>query len=196
MILVGNLVIIFPWEYWVYMNKGQVIALSGGGIPSMMDGLTYGVDRGFRRNHWVSEELKTLMEDINNFGLSNRGKTIGAIAHFLRIEVQRRPITAVKLLGWKAVRSWYGTDSGRFENKIVLIQIVYLVLIGFGAVKMWVQGGVSRKFFKFVSIIVLYFWGMTIIGNSMVRYMVPAMGLLLILIPFSFEKKKEGFNLD
>jgi hypothetical protein len=100
-----------------------------------------------------------------------------------------------KLLTLKAARSWYGTDSGRYENGIMLLQILFSVPVLWGSLVCWKQGGIARHLAIVVWALVLYFWAMTILVFSMLRYMVPAIGLLAMTIPAAFigarDAKKE-----
>lgn len=52
----------------------------------------------------------------------------------------------VKLFIIKAGRSWYATDSGRYETPIMVIQIFYLALALGGGLLAWKQTGRVRQF--------------------------------------------------
>jgi hypothetical protein len=46
----------------IISDKGKILLLSSGGVPSIKDGLTFGVaDKGFRQGIWVSEDIQALM---------------------------------------------------------------------------------------------------------------------------------------
>jgi hypothetical protein len=45
------------------------------------------------------------------------------------------------------------------------------------------MGGASRALALGVGALVVYFWAMTVVVLSIVRYMVPAMALLFLLLP-------------
>ncbi len=47
----------------------------------------------------------------------------------------RRPLGFTELVGLKAVRSWYGTESLRDEWFVGLVQLPFVVLIGWGALR-------------------------------------------------------------
>jgi hypothetical protein len=86
----------------------------------------------------------------------------------------------------KLVRAWYGTDSQRMERYILLIQAVYLALLGWAAWMAWWKGGEKRRLAIIVLAVVATFWAMSVLALPLVRYMVPAIGLLFVLLPSVF----------
>ena len=82
------------------------------------------------------------------------------------------------------MRSWYGTDSHRLELPTLLIQLVYLIFISFGAGIAWRRKGRSKQAAQMILLITLYFWMMTILVLSILRYMLPVMALLMLFVPF------------
>jgi hypothetical protein len=74
----------------------------------------------------------------------------------------------------------------------MLIQTVYLALVVWGSVAAWKRGGMAKQVTMSVWGIVLYFWGITILTLSILRYMVPAMAFLCVLIPSIFCNRGEG----
>lgn len=182
LVLLGNVVVVLPWEVWVYQRMQMVVLLDGGGgSNSIKDGLTFAVNlRGFRRPDLVPADVMELMRDV----AARRSETesLSGIMALMREESQERPLAAAKLLGLKIVRSWYGTDSGRYETQIMLLQLPYLLLMLWGTWQAWRAGGPPRKLAVIVWITVLYFWGMSILVVSMLRYMLPAMGFLFVIL--------------
>jgi Dolichyl-phosphate-mannose-protein mannosyltransferase len=187
MVLLGNLVAILPWQTWVYSVTGKVVVLSWGGVPSIRDGLTFGVAQtstGYRQTVNVPQDVTTLMQDI--LVHSNEMRSLGGVVAVMTDKLRTQPLTVVQLFGVKAARSWYGTDSGRFELQIMLIQAPYLVLILWGGVCAWRQGGIAKQLTICVCLMLLYFWGMTVFALSILRYMAPMIGLSFILLPAAF----------
>lgn len=181
-LLLGNAVAVAPWEGWMYSKTGKVILLSNGGVPSIRDGLTYGVSsKGFRQVGGVPSDVAELMNDIQSKyeGL----RSLSDIAALMSQELLTRPVAVVKLFLLKAARSWYGTDSRRLETPLMLLQIAYLTLIIWATKVSWNLGATARKLTVTVWLIAFYFWGMTIVALSISRYMLPAMGLLFTLLP-------------
>jgi hypothetical protein len=52
-----------------------------------------------------------------------------------------------------------------------------------GGLAIWQSDEIKRRYLVFVVILMLYFWLMTLSALSILRYMVPIMGLLITLIP-------------
>lgn len=181
-LLLGNVVAIAPWEAWMYSKTGKLTPLSSAGVLGIRDGLTYAVSsKGFRQVGGVPADVAALMNDVQaKYGELNSLSDIGAI---MAKELRVRPVAVVKLFLLKVVRSWYGTDSRRFETPLMLLQLAYLALILWATKVSWQMGGMARKLTVSIWLIAFYFWGMTIVALSISRYMLPAMGLLFTLLP-------------
>ena len=187
LLLTSNLLTILPWEMWVYARSNQVILLSTNGVASIRDGLTFAAaDKGYRQDIAIPDTVETFME--RTFAKTKAGEleNFSDIFHWLTAELQHDPGTVLQLYLLKAARSWYGTDSGRFEPYILAAQLVYLALCLWATWRGWQSRGTSRLFVVAIWVIVFYFWGMTILALSILRYMVPAIGLLFILLPAIF----------
>jgi hypothetical protein len=89
----------------------------------------------------------------------------------------------VSLYLFKALRSWYATDSGRFELPSMILQSLYLVVIVIGSWQSWHQGEQRRQMTLIIWLITAYFWLITITVLSILRYILPAIGLLFLLLP-------------
>ena len=186
MILLGNLVAIFPWEAWVYSKTGRVVLLSTIGASGMYDGLTFALNlEGYRQGVAFPQDVQALMQNIHV--RVGEMQSFGGVLSAMIEELQMRPLAVVKLLAIKTVRSWYATDSQRFETPIMLIQMAYLVVMIWSSKVAWKRGGIAKQLAISVWLMTLYFWGMTILGSSLFRYMVPAMGLLFLLLPALFQ---------
>lgn len=189
MILFGNFTAIFPWEAWVYSKAGTVVVLSSGGGPSIVDGLTFALalvpnsDKSYREVP-VPHDVAAMMQDIS--GSSAEMNSFEDVISVIIGKLGTQPLTVTKLFALKIARSWYGTDSGRFETAIMLIQSFYLIMVLWATGAAWRQGGLAKQLAISIWLIVFYFWGMTILVLSILRYMVPAIGLLFVLLPASF----------
>lgn len=184
--LLGNFVALLPWEIWLYNKTGRILPLRS--TSFLHDSLTFAVaSKGYRQGVKVPEDVEELMLRMTKHKreLRSWSGVIPIIVEELRI----RPLAVAKLFGIKAIRSWYGTDTNRFEQQILLIQIPYLVLILSGSRAAWRQGGVPKSLTIAVWLITFYFWSMTILALSILRYMVPALGLLFATIPAVFVKR-------
>jgi len=181
MLLLGNVVAVSPWEAWVYAKTGNVILLSTNGVNSMRDGLTFAVEtKGYRQDSSISPDVVQVMDDIRVH--ENEITRFGDFRSIIFQEFRSHPVAVIKLLLLKAARSWFATDSQRLERPILLIQLGYLALVAWGTWSAWKRGGLNRKFVIGALLLTVYFWGMTFLALSILRYMVPAVGLLFVLI--------------
>jgi 4-amino-4-deoxy-L-arabinose transferase-like glycosyltransferase len=197
MILLGNFVAIFPWEIWAYSTTGKVVMLSTNGISTISNGLTFAIpldSKSYRQGVKVPQDVQALMRDFH--ARSSEMKSLGGIFEVLKDSLKSNPMAVLKLFALKVGRSWYGTDSNRLETLILLIQIPYLALILWGSKAAWKQGGSAKQLSISIGLIVLYFWGMTTISISTLRYMTPIMGLWFILVPACFCKRGRALEAD
>jgi 4-amino-4-deoxy-L-arabinose transferase-like glycosyltransferase len=193
LVLLGNLVAILPWEAWMYARTGQLVPLSTGGTPSMRDGLTFAVNKkGFRQGIAVAPDVKELMQEIQQ--QYDTLTSFGAVVAALQEQWQKRPIAVVKLYALKLARSWYGTDSQRWEKPILWIQLLYVSVLLWSSVVAWKQSGWARQLTIGVWLIVFYFWGMNLISLPLLRYTVPMAGLAFVLVPALWPRGKERFH--
>ena len=189
-ILLGNLVTILPWELWAYFTTGKVVALSTNGIGTISNGLTFAIPldaKSYREGVKVPQDIEILMRDLH--ARDNEMQSLGGVVTVVKEALQSRPLTVMKLIALKVGRSWYGTDSNRLEALILLIQIPYLALIMWSSMVAWKQGGRAKQLSIGIGLMVLYFWGMTTISISTLRYMTPVIGLLFIFVSACFGKR-------
>lgn len=181
-LLAGISLVVVPWEAWVYARSGRVILLSDGGAPSIRDGLTYALShKVYREGAAVPQAVREVMQ-----GLRDRYETLestAAIRQALMDQWERRPLAVIQLFALKAIRSWYATDSNANEKLLALVQIAYLSTIALATVRAWRLAGAYRQLAIALWVMTAYFWAMTTVVLSILRYMVPAMGLLFLLLP-------------
>lgn len=178
-LLAGSILIIMPWEGYVLAKTRRFVLLSESGPTAIIDGLTFAVKPGEEGNRpIVSPDVLALMERAQ----SQRGNlnSLSKVSYFLAREFINRPIPLIKLIGWKIARSWYATSQMWWEGKILLIQLVYFIFGLFGAVCAFKKYKDRIPDIIFLLSVVLYFWLMTILALSILRYMVPAMGIVMI----------------
>ncbi|MGH9801823.1 MAG: ArnT family glycosyltransferase, partial [Blastocatellia bacterium] len=66
LLLLGNLLAIFPWQVWVYARTGKVVLLSGNLVPSIRDGLRFAVNlKKYRQAVTVPEDMRAMMQRID-----------------------------------------------------------------------------------------------------------------------------------
>jgi len=189
-LLVGNLAAVFPWEARVYRQTGRVVLLGTVGAVSMRDGLVFAHPLEYRTWITVPAGVKLVMEDA--WARSNELNSSRDMLRFLVGEFRERPMAVGELLALKVARSWYGTDSGRHEGVILLIQALYVPVALWASFVAWRQGGRSRQLAVSVAVTVVYFWAMVTLVVPLLRYMVPAVGLLFVLLPVLLVRARAG----
>jgi hypothetical protein len=193
MVLLGNLMTILPWEAWVYFKTHRIVPLSTIGHDSLARGLTI---QAFPENyrHVFSQSVATLMRDIEE--RAEEMRSLGGILSVWLDEFRSRPIELATVFAHKAARSWFGTDNGSFETLLIAVQIPYLSLLLWASYRAWTQGGLARQLMLSIWLFVIYFWAMSTLGFGLLRYMVPAMGLLMVLVPSIFCSPSRQSTVD
>jgi hypothetical protein len=173
---------VLPWEWWVYARTGRVIALSDGGAPSIRDGLTFGLShKSYRSGVLVPAGVRGVMQSfLDRYDALD---SAGAIRQAVAEQLRQRPAATLGLFAIKAARSWYATDSNANELALAATQGLYLAAVGWATWRAWRRRGRERMVAIGLWILAVYFWGMTTLVLSIVRYMVPAMGLLFVVLP-------------
>lgn len=189
LLCVGQVLVMAPWVYWMHHQTGGWFPLSSGGRLSVLDGLTIAV-KPERSGPPVPADVKRLMTAVDE-GRPDFHST-GDVLRF--VAAQDGP-AVTKLVAIKAARSWYATDSLRFENWLLILQIPYLLLAASGLAVAWRQGGARRSLVLIVILVALYFWAMTMLVLSILRYMVPAMALLLLAGALAVDHGLRGRSL-
>lgn len=176
----GVAVVVVPWEVWVKQHAGVVVPLSAGGSAAMKDGFTFGIDkRDYRQGNTVPADVAAFMRAI----YVQRTPTSGDVLRAVGRQIQERPKAAIKLVGIKLARAWYGTDSERMEGYILAIQLAYVSILLLATSRAWRMGPEARNISVMLWGLVAYFWGMNLLSLPLARYMTPAIGLLSILVP-------------
>jgi hypothetical protein len=181
LVVLGNIVAVAPWELWTFQKLGHFEVLSTGGVPSIIDGLSYGVNASYRGAGGIPRDVVALMEDV--YTQRDTVKSFAQLRNLLSAQFAIRPLAVVKLLALKTVRSWYGTDAQRMETPLMVVQGVILFAIVIAGVLAWKRGGAPRALSIAAAIFLLYFWGMTMIVLSIARYTMPAVALSFSVLP-------------
>jgi hypothetical protein len=192
MILAGNLLVIAPWEIWVYQKTSSVIPLSTAGLPAIRDGLTFAVRDKGRAGVWVPEDVRSVMTVFNS--RYSELTSFGAVAAIIRQQLRERPMGVVKLYLVKVARSWYGTDSQRFDRPILFVQLFYLAALVWCARLAWRRPGWPRQALVGIACLVVYFQVMNLVGLTLLRYSVPVIGLTMVLLPALVPRRWAGQN--
>ena len=183
LLILSASLIVAPWIYHIYNKTDKIVLLSNGGLPSIKDGLTFAVNpekQAERKPISFSNDVNAMMMRI--YRKTEKVNHYSSLASILFDEFTKYPLTFSKLILIKVQRSWYATDSRRFEFITAIIQIVFLLLAVWGAREMYVRSHNMSEIILLL-LLTLYFWVMTITVLSILRYMVPIAGLLFLYYP-------------
>src|SRR5438874_3145531 len=185
-VLVAYLLLISPWEVWAWHVDGHWIPLCTNGPNALIDGLTFGTERGLPQIA-LPEGARALVVDAATH--YPQLKSTRSIAHFILTKMCETPTAVLELLLVKAARSWFGNESHTQERWIAIIQVLYLPLLLLGIRIVWKYGNAPQKNFALHTIaLTAYFWTMTTVtAEAILRYMVPVTCFLIIFVAISFE---------
>jgi 4-amino-4-deoxy-L-arabinose transferase-like glycosyltransferase len=188
--IMGNLLIIFPWEYVTYQKTGTIIPLANNGFNSMRDGWTYPADtKSYRELFDGPEDVKALARFI--YDQSSTGHTSSEFLKLLIGSFENDPITFFKFTLFKITSPWYGTDSGKLDRYIMFFQLPYFICIISSLFLIMVNTHIPKSYFIFATFITLYFWAMAFIALPILRYLLPAFPLLFLSLPILVLKQGE-----
>ena len=177
---------ISPWEIWAWHVGGHWIPLCTNGANALIDGLTFGTERGLPPVA-LPEGARALVRDAASH--YPQLKSTSSIAHFMLTKVRQTPTAILELLLVKAARSWFGNESHTLERWVAIIQLFYLPFLLLGTRTVWEYGDAPQKNFALLAfVITAYFWIMTTVtAEAILRYMVPVTCLLVVFVAVSFE---------
>jgi 4-amino-4-deoxy-L-arabinose transferase-like glycosyltransferase len=180
-VVIAFTLIILPWEVWASRTAGRPIPLCTNDTATFMDGLTFGIGR--KKFHNPPPLPGRVTELANDFAAHRRDfKNNRDVIKRLVAEVKQTPCGVALLFLTKATQSWYVNDSHHHERWAVVIQLSYLPLFILGAWFVRDGGRRDRNFLFTVCGVTLYYWGMTtFVAPAILRYMVPALSLLMVL---------------
>ena len=106
--------------------------------------------------------------------------SLDGVVDFNREWLRRDPWALAKLYGIKIVRTWYLSDSGRWDGWILLLHAPWWILALLGAWR-WLRVAPRDPAFWLVLLVVVYLWGISAAVSGLARYMAPVYGLLGLL---------------
>lgn len=182
LILIGNILVVVPWQGAVYARTGDFIPLSSGGAITIKDGLTFlAIPKDYRREVEVPGDVAAMMVTFQD--RRREMNTLGGVVEVVMEEAGQDPMAFAKIIGIKATRSWYGIDSRQFEGATLAIQLIYLGLSAWGSWYALRRGGNLRHLVAGNWLVAAYFWAMTMLVVPLLRYTLPVMGLLMVALP-------------
>jgi hypothetical protein len=175
--LIGTFITLFPWTIYTLSKAGSFVPVSDVGKDSVVLSIILlenpGGDEG-KLN--LSDDVLALIQRLKNEDTSSGIK----ILNFFSKELITNPLTVFELIWLKLSRAWYATSKIWWEKEILTVQILYLIASIIGiiyAIRTW-KDKINNIIFLLA--VVLYFWAITALSVSIMRYMVPAMGLIVI----------------
>lgn len=192
-LLAGQLTIVLPWDFYLLIKDGHHIPFSSINSGGFVNGFVFAWRPGAGGDKAkYSSDIADLMEKTRKTELKN----ISEVIRFSFKELVLNPITFLKLMLIKTERAWYATSQMWWEGKILLIQSFYLFLALIG-LAFWLKIYREKiKYLFFLLIIIFYFWGTTVIALSIMRYMVPAMGMVIIFSAVAINEIGRKLNLN
>ena len=190
-LILGVAAMVGPWSYVTYQQTGSLSVLGPPtlSINSLHNGVSFVTDLdGDREELRVPPRLRGFAEDIHHeFSLVERyEKDTGGLRPYLSIlwsAAVEKPAIAAEFVGLKMMRAWYGTYTHKHEMFIIFLQLGYFLLIFLSFLSM-IRDRISAKSIVLLSLgSVMYFWGLAVIFEPLVRYMVAPIGLLFLLLP-------------
>lgn len=192
-LVLGSAAAIVPWTLWLEAETGR--AWGTGAANALEDGLTFAVrSKGYREAMVAPAGAVRAMKELDATlgaggepaaGESTRGEpaTVGGILAVAATQTGRDPLGMAQLVGFKAVRAFYGTDTGRFEGLVLALDLCWLLVLGWAARRSARRGGAAAAWMRLVVLVGGWFWLATLFALPLVRYLVPAIGLSFTLLP-------------
>jgi len=162
-----------PWQSWQRTLGASGVFTAPVLYYAFIDGLPR--HPGNRVSDWAREhraELPLTFESVVNIN-----------TRWLRED----PGALLRLYALKVVRTWYLSDSGRWDRAILLLHLPWWLGAVFG-LGLWYRrlgsrAGVLRRIWTdpalvFLVLTVLYMWGVSALVAGLARYMAPVYGLL------------------
>lgn len=176
-VVLATVLVLAPWWIWTTMRTGAPVWLSTGGLPSMVDGWTFA---RHARGVQVSPGEDALTASLRRMWLDGQISGGSDLAHAL---LTTDPGAALRMFGRKVVRAWYATDSQRHEGILATMQAFLLGLAVVGTMRLarsdwWTA---NRHVLVLAGSWVLLTWASTVLVLSILRYMVPAMPIIVVL---------------
>jgi hypothetical protein len=191
-LVLGLVIIITPWSAITYQKTGQVMLLTDGSLMrgSLLGGVTFASDEPIRQQIQIPRRVLNLMsslETVLDSGISGLELTrnIGRV-------LSDKPLVTLHFIGIKMSRSWYGTYTHQHEHLSLGLQIFYLAMALYAAVRGVICRILPQDFVLLASFITLYFWFLSTLFEPLVRYMVPAIGLLFIFLPVLWRSRTQN----
>jgi len=170
------LVVVGPWILWASGQGQGFVPLSTGGRPSVIDGLSYGLPGREPGRSWVPGPARSAMSDAAARAAAPRPPSVPSLVGSV---ARHHPLGFAELVGLKAARAWYGTESERSEWLVALVQAPFLGLTAWGALLALGEGARTRGrgLAMLLLGILLATWILTVCVLSIAAYLAPVIAL-------------------
>lgn len=162
--LAGLAVMVLPWLFVVHAHTGR-FELSNGLHPSMVHGITTvvgGAAPGF---------VERALQEVDAGSLADTR----SVVLFYLAQLRSFPSDTASFLLHKAAQAWFASIGGSLDRMVFWSQVPFwlLGLVGLGLA--WRR---RQPTTALLLTYVVYFWVITVSVLSVVRYMLPALGIL------------------
>ncbi|MFT4033770.1 MAG: glycosyltransferase family 39 protein [Siphonobacter sp.] len=171
LLLSGFLLVILPWELYVYEHNHEWIPVQGKSLLVIREGLLFGHKSYSGNPIRVTPRVHELMDRI-----AKAPASLSAVANEL---LHSSPETLGELLTYKSLRSWYGLWMSPLEKATKQIQFIYLALCLIGFIQM-IRSTMYPAILLLPAWLILFFWGTTILIIPLLRYIIPAMPFVIL----------------
>ncbi len=169
---------------WMSSIGGTPVLLSDSPDLNVIDGLSLAVDsREDAESLPMPGDMRRLVIDAKERE-DELGRE-GTLGSYLADAAREHPAALTELVLYKTARSWYGTETFRYEGVILAVQVVFLAFVTAGGVVAFRRGGSWRWYLVLAVAVTLASWISAVAALSIVRYLVPALGLLVPLAAVS-----------
>lgn len=157
------------WQGYAFQQTGRWIWFASSNAPGMSDGMMHTSESKLRYFEFARQAAEKARQ--------KPFESSGDILRFYENRLIQDPKGTIRFLMYKALRPWYGTDSEKFEKQTAAIQCFYLLL---GLSGIWICSRKTGEVAWILILTVIYFWAVAFAVLSILRYMMPAMGLMMV----------------
>ena len=200
-VVLGYAAILAPWQIYLWDQTRAFNFLSEGahGHRSVVEGFIFGIkSEEYKKEIALHPDVRVFMEDMHEivflhardpelFEKYGPGGTYDIRSTRTLVQIAGDRFAedlslAVRFIWLKITRSWYGTDSHDREGMAALLQSLYLIICVLGSIGAWKQKK-GQSLVVLVWSVTAYFWMFSVAFTPLVRYMIPALGLLFLTAP-------------
>jgi hypothetical protein len=173
LIFAGFKIPVLCWEIQIDRHAGKGFLASNYGVKVILDGLKQ--EEGFKFDHFEFVRDIRAAEEKNPESF----KTLKGIAAYTAQQLRRKPVPALTFFAAKLVTPWYAQASEIYDRWILWVQVPYL-LLGIYGMRVCLKQKIPHTVFFMT--VVAYFWFFAFLAYSILRYMIPVMGVWMLFV--------------